>query len=185
MHCGKSATCCCGLLECKTFKEASLAFSVMMEAAERSVPRRAGLEEPFISLAPDPLEGVKAQQLRDALVRLLSPEPPVRVNTDHIAPVRASVADTLEDLLGILPKEQETTFTRLTTGLGERLEVIVYFLALLELYKRGTVDLQQRSKLAELHVKWLGDDESEPSTTVGARAGAPAAEAPRADEYQG
>ena len=49
--------------------------------------------------------------------------------------MRASVADTLEELLARLPYEGKP-FRRLTAGLRERLEVIVYFLALLELYKR-------------------------------------------------
>ena len=147
------------LLECKTFKDASGALARMMEAAERSVPRRAGLEEPFIGLAPDPLEGLQPQDISGSLVKLLTPRVPVVVNTDHVAPVRASVADTLQDLLGALPEERATTFRRLTAGLSERLEVIVYFLALLELYKRGMVELRQGSKLAELHVTWLGAEE--------------------------
>jgi segregation and condensation protein A len=179
------------LLECKTFKDASSAMSRLMEEAERSLPRRAGLEEQFVGLAPDPLEGLGAHHLRQALVKLLAPKPLVRVNTDHVAPVRASVADTLEELLGRLPREGETTFRRLTAGLHERLEVIVYFLALLELYKRGAVDLRQGSKLAELHVSWLGQDDGEPLSepawvsVEAARPGAGTIEAGAVDEYQG
>ncbi len=48
------------LLECKTFKDASLSMNRLMDVAQLSVPRRAGLEERFIKLAPDPLEGVCA-----------------------------------------------------------------------------------------------------------------------------
>ncbi len=82
------------LLECKTFKDASLSMNRLMDAAQLSVPRRAGLEERFLKLAPDPMEGVTAADLRQALVKLLTPKPLVRVNTEHVAPVRASVADT-------------------------------------------------------------------------------------------
>lgn len=165
------------LLECKTFKDAASAMSRLMEEAERSVPRRAGLEDPFIGLMPDPLEGLEARHLHDALVKLLAPKPAVQVNTDHVAPVRASVADTLEELLERLPHEGQTTFWRLTEGLHERLEIIVYFLALLELYKRGTVDLHQGEKLADLYVSWLGPDDRSASL-VGTAATA-------VDEYQG
>ena len=90
---------------------------------------------------------------------MLTPKPVARVNTEHVAPVRASVADTVEELVARLPGEGSTTFRRLTAGLGEPLEVIVYFLAILELYKRGAVDLGQAGKLGELHVSWLGLDE--------------------------
>jgi len=148
------------LLECKTFKDASACMARLMEVSERSVPRRAGLEERFAGLAPDMLEGVKASDLRDALVRLMAPKPVPKVSTDHVAPVRASVAETLEELIGRLPREGRTTFRRLTAGLRERLEVIVYFLAVLELYKRGSVDLEQGGALGDLHVSWLGTDDS-------------------------
>jgi segregation and condensation protein A len=144
------------LLECKTFKDASLALCRLMDAADLSVPRRAGLEERFVGLAPDLLEGVTAGRLRDALTNLLAPKPVPRVNTDHVAPIRASVADTLEELVARLPMEGRTTFRRLTAGLVEPFEVIVYFLALLELCKRGAVDLEQAGKLGELRVSWLG-----------------------------
>jgi segregation and condensation protein A len=168
------------LLECKTFKDASAAMAHLMEMAERSVPRRAGLEERFVGLAPDPVEGLEVGHLREALVKLLAPKPAVRVNIDHVAPVRASVADTLGELLDRLPHEGQTTFRHLTAGLRERLEVIVYFLALLELYKRGAVDLQQGGKLSELHVSWLGTDEETwaPPAVAGTEVGA-------VDEYQG
>ena len=104
------------LLECKTFKDASAAMSGLMEAAERSVPRRAGLEERFVGLAPDPLEGLGAGHLRDAMLKLLTPKPLVRVNTDHVAPVRASVADTLEELLARLPREGRPRSAALPPG---------------------------------------------------------------------
>jgi segregation and condensation protein A len=150
------------LLECKTFKDASLALSRLMDSADLSVPRRAGLEERFLGLAPDLLEGVTAGRLHDALARLLAPKPVPRVNTDHVAPIRASVAETLEQLVARLPREGRTTFRRLIEGLVEPLEIIVYFLALLELCKRGAVDLEQAERLGELRVNWLGlarDDE--------------------------
>jgi len=150
------------LLECKTFKDASQAMTRLMEASELSVARRSGLEERFVGLAPDLLEGVGAEDLRGAIVKLLAAKPVVRVNTDHVAPVRASVADTVADLVAMLPTVGRTTFRRLTAGLSARLDVIVHFLALLELYKRGAVDLEQPSTLGELHVSWLGlDDEDD------------------------
>lgn len=158
------------LLECKTFKEAAAAISRLTEQAELSVPRRAGLEERYIGLAPDLLEGVTPLDLRGAITKLLTPKPVPVVNTDHVAPIRASVADTLVELVGRLPGEGRTTFRRLTEGLSERLEVIVHFLALLELYKRGMVDLAQSGKLADLHVTWLGGLEAgDEDEYVGAR----------------
>ena len=51
-----------------------------------------------------------------------------------------------------------STFSRLSEGVQERLEVIVRFLAVLELYKRGWVELTQPGNLAELQVTWVGTE---------------------------
>ena len=180
------------LLECKTFKDASLALHRLMEGADLSVPRRAGLEERFVGLAPDLLEGVTAGRLRDALVKLLVPKPVPRVTTDHVAPIRASVSDTLEELVARLPAEGRTTFRRLTEGVVEPLAVIVYFLALLELCKRGAVNLEQAERLGELRVSWLGlpDDDDDRTITIAGWGEAPVdvragAAAVAVDEYEG
>lgn len=175
------------LLECKTFKEAALAMARLMQQAELSAPRRAGLEERFVGLAPDLLAGVSPERLRDVMAKLLLPKPSPSVNTDHVAPIRASVAETLEELVERLPVEGRTTFRRLTANATERLEVIVCFLALLELYKRGMVDLSQAGKLGELHITWTGEA-GQASSRAMSWSGASAAPLPVTsgiDEYEG
>jgi segregation and condensation protein A len=77
----------------------------------------------------------------------------------------------MEELLDELPRVGRISFRRLTGGLVERLEVVVRFLALLELFKQGLVDLDQAGSFAELHVVWLGDGGSEPGRAVLAMAG--------------
>src|SRR4051795_5075338 len=57
------------LLECKTFKDAAAELARMAGRAERSQPRRAGLEAPFLAVVPDFLAGVTPEQLRDAFLR--------------------------------------------------------------------------------------------------------------------
>ncbi len=147
------------LLECKTFKDASGALNRLMDLAGRSWPRTAGLEERFARLAPDPLEGVTPEMLRDALRAALAPRPVPRVGIDHIHQVRITVADAVVELTDELPRVGRISFARLTADLGERMEVIVRFLALLELYKQGLVDLEQAGCFADLHVCWTGGDD--------------------------
>ncbi|MHB1930602.1 MAG: segregation and condensation protein A [Acidimicrobiales bacterium] len=143
------------LLECKTFKDAAGALTRLMDNAGRSHPRTAGLEERFAALAPDPLEGVTAERLRDALRGTLTPRPAPRVDLDHVAPIRISVADAVAELVDELPRVGVITFGRLTAALTERLEVIVRFLAVLELCKQGRVDIEQAGSFAELHLRWI------------------------------
>jgi segregation and condensation protein A len=70
--------------------------------------------------------------------------------------VRASVADAVEELLDELPRAGRITFARLTSGLVERLEVIVRFLALLELFKQGFVEIDQADRFGDIEITWTG-----------------------------
>src|SRR5207248_11402180 len=144
------------LLECKTFKDAASELERMARIAGRSHPRVAGLEERFIDLAPDILAGVTPTDLAQALVKALTPKPTPRVDLDHVAPIRASVRDALEELVSELPGVKRTTFRQLTGHHHERLEIIVRFLAVLELSKPGLVDLEQAGNFGELQIVWVG-----------------------------
>jgi len=144
------------LLACKTFKDVAAALSRLAANAERSVPRRAGVEEAFVGLTPDVLAGVTPDDLRAALIRALTPKPVPRVDLDHVAPIRASVADAVDELLDELPRVGRISFRRLTQELVTRLEVIVRFLALLELYKQGAVELVQHGNFGSIEIEWLG-----------------------------
>ena len=144
------------LLECKTFKDASVELARLAGLAERSVPRRAGMEDRFADLSPDLLAGVTGERLRDAFLRAVAPKPVVRVDLDHVAPVKISVAEALEELADELPRVGRISFRRLTQGFVERLDVIVRFLAVLELYKQGAVDLVQHGTFGSLEIEWLG-----------------------------
>ncbi len=146
------------LFECKTFKDAAASIARRMDSAGRSWPRSAGLEERFFAVAPDFLAGVDPERLRSAYLAATAPKPSPRVDLDHVAPVRASVADAVAELVDELPRVGRITFRHLTQDLAERLEVIVRFLAVLELYKQGLVDLEQATSFGELHIAWLGHD---------------------------
>jgi segregation and condensation protein A len=146
------------LFECKTFKDAAAALNRMMDAAGRSFPRRAGLEERFLEITPDLLAGVTPERLGAACLAALTPRPAPRVDLDHVAPIRVSVADAVAELLDELPRVGIITFARLTAGLVESLEVIVRFLAVLELYKRGWIELAQPGNFGDLQVTWMGTD---------------------------
>jgi segregation and condensation protein A len=144
------------LLECQAFKDASQELARLASLADRCYARRAGLEEPFVGLVPDLLAGVTPVQLRDAARRALAPKPVPTVDLDHVAPIRISVADAVGELCDELPRAGRITFRRLTDGLVDRLEIIVRFLGVLELYKQGVIDLEQVRTFGDLTIVWLG-----------------------------
>ncbi len=149
------------LVECKTFKDAAVALERLAADAGRSHPRTAGPDERFADLAPDLLDGVTAQDIRVAFLRAVTPRPQARIDLEHVAPIRASVAEAVVELLEELPLVGRISFRDLTGSLVERLEVVVRFLAILELFKQGFVDLDQPRSFGEIQIVWLGRDRSE------------------------
>jgi segregation and condensation protein A len=144
------------LLECKTFKDVSRLFGTLADEAGRSFPRQVGPDERFVGLAPDPLAGLTPLRMRDAAIRALTPKPPPTIDLFHVAPIRASVADAVAELVDELPRVGRITFARLTASLVERLDVIVRFLAVLELFKQGLLEVDQTDRFGEIHIEWTG-----------------------------
>jgi len=149
------------LLECKTFKDAAAVLAAMADEASRSHPRAAGIEERFADLAPDLLAGVDATDLRRAFLRATAQKPTPRVDLDHVAPIRASVADAVEELIDELPRVGRITFRALTGALVERLDIVIRFLAVLELFKQGRVDLDQAEAFGDIAICWLGSADAD------------------------
>jgi segregation and condensation protein A len=146
------------LVECKTFKEAALALEARAVEFSRSAPRQVGVDERFAGLMPDLLAGVTPDDLRAAFLRATAPKPAPRVDLHHVAVIRASVTDTVVNLMERLPLMGRASFRQLTSGLVDRLEVVVHFLALLELYKQGMIDLEQAERFGDIAVAWTGGD---------------------------
>jgi segregation and condensation protein A len=149
------------LVECKTFKDVAAALQGLANEAGRSYPRVAGPDERFVDLTPDLLAGVTPNDLRTAFLRAATPKPQPRIDLDHVAPIRASVTDAVAELLDELPYAGTISFRQLTGDLVERLEVVVRFLAVLELFKQGFVDLDQPTTFGDIQIIWLGRERSE------------------------
>ena len=144
------------LLECKTFKDVSRLFGALADDADRCLPRRVGADERFAGLAPDLLAGLTPLRLRDAAIRALTPKPVPRIDLFHVAPIRVSVADAVVELVDELSRVGRITFARLTSSLVERLDVIVRFLAVLELFKQGMIELDQPTTFGDIEIEWTG-----------------------------
>jgi segregation and condensation protein A len=146
------------LLECQAYAAAADGFAVLFEQAARSVPRTAGLDLDFVVNAPDLLEGVTPDDLAEAFLRATAERPVPVVDLYHVTVDSVTVADTVVAMSRRLPRLGRSTFRQLTGHLATRMEIIVSFLALLELCKQGKVSLDQGHTFGDLEVAWLGDD---------------------------
>ena len=146
------------LLECQTFKTAAVVLRQMTLSASLSYARTVGPDEKLLSLAPDLLIGVDTEDLAVAAVRAMTPTAVKRVDLGHIAPITASVTDVMFELIDELPSLGRTSFRQLTGGLVDRIEVVVHFLAILELFKQGHIELDQREQFGDITLIWTGSE---------------------------
>ncbi|MGB9111853.1 MAG: ScpA family protein [Acidimicrobiales bacterium] len=144
------------LVECRTFAQAAAELQQMEARAQRSMPRRLGADERFSDVVPDLLEGVTAERLRRIAVRGLAERPIPHIEDTHVLVDEVSVAQTIESLVDQLKDKGSTTFRALTEQLPSRAHVVASFLAILELYKRTLVDLDQPATFGTLTVTWIG-----------------------------
>ena len=101
------------------------------------------------------------EQLRAAAVRAFSPkdDPVPVVDLYHVQPIRTSVREAIDAVLVVLPRVGEMSFRAIVAGIDDRMEIIVRFLAVLELFKQGQVDLTQVETFGDLTVRRLDDGE--------------------------
>jgi segregation and condensation protein A len=143
------------LLECRAYASAADAFAALAEQAARSVPRTAGLDPEFVVHAPDLLEGVTPVQLASAFYRATAERPVPMVDLYHVTVDTVTVADAVSEIGQRMVTMGRTTFRTLTRHLTARIEIIVSFLALLELFKQGRVSLDQGHTFGDLDVAWV------------------------------
>ena len=146
------------LLECQAYAAAADVFVALAEQASRSVPREVGLDDDFVVHAPDLLAGVTPDDLARAFLRGSTERPVPRVDLWHVTVDTVSVSETVTELIGLPESERATSFRALVAHCTTRMEVIVRFLALLELCKMGRVGLGQGTTFGDLQIAWIESD---------------------------
>jgi segregation and condensation protein A len=97
--------------------------------------------------------------LLDKVKKAFEERPIPSVDTSHVHMDEISVAATLDDLCARLPQMGKTTLRALTAEMATTSAVVACFLALLELFKRELVDLEQSGTFGSLEVTWTGGAE--------------------------
>lgn len=159
------------LIEYRAFKEAAVRLAELQAANAGYIGRTAGPGPEFERVAPDLLARVRPEDLATIAARAFAPRAAPVLDLSHITPIRASVAEAIADLLAALRERPRTTFRELTSACRSRIDVIVRFLAVLELVKRGQADMAQAETFGDIAVTRIE--------------GAPQAGTDAYDEYDG
>jgi segregation and condensation protein A len=83
--------------------------------------------------------------------------PPPLLDLSHVTPIRYTMAEAVEAVRGHLGRLGQASFRDLVADCDERIQIVVRFLALLELYRDGKVDLAQAATFGEIDVRWEGE----------------------------
>jgi segregation and condensation protein A len=145
------------LLELRTYAALADAFVSLFDRAGRAYARLRGVDEGFVVRPPDLLAGVTTQQLALAYLRGIEEKPVPVVRLHHVTVDAVTVAETVASLAQILPGMGRLSFRRLTRDLSVRIEIIVHFLALLELCKLGYINLGQGATFGDVQIEWIDD----------------------------
>ncbi len=143
------------LLELRTYAALADAFVSLFQRAARAFPRLRGIDDGFEVRPPDLLAGVTTTLLAGAYLRGIEEKPVPVIRLNHVTVDAVSVAETVVSLSQRLPSMGRLSFRTLTEGLGSRIEIIVHFLALLELCKLGLIDLGQGATFGDVQIEWL------------------------------
>lgn len=147
------------LLQYRGFKRASALLKQKWNKYSGGVARLTPLEEPFTRVLSPLVWKTSTDQLAEIAARVLG-EAPRPDLADHVARPAASLEEQLQILTGLLSEEGKATFTQLTSDASSVAVIVVRFLGLLELYRRGAVGFHQKHPMGKLTVTWLGEEEN-------------------------
>ncbi|MBM6755886.1 segregation/condensation protein A [Collinsella tanakaei] len=131
------------LIAYKQFKSAAAALGARMEAEARMHPRVAGPDPEFLNLVPDYLAGITLRGLAVICADLDGRRETFLLEAEHVAPKRLPLELTVASVDRVTSARGTLTFGDLLDGDSTTEQVVATFLAVLELAKRGAVELEQ------------------------------------------
>jgi segregation and condensation protein A len=145
------------LLQYRAYKQVAGLFGVRMAEQSAYVARRPGADDLLERVAPNLLADVRPEDLARLAAAAFIPTSVPEVSTDHIAPVRLTVSEAVVELADRLRLGEPVAFESLLHRDAPTIEVVINFLALLELYKRSLIELEQSATFGAIMVRWSGD----------------------------
>ena len=150
------------LLECKTFKDAARVLARLADGAARCRPRVAGVDDRYCRPGARPARGRRRRRPPPGLPAGLRAPADARASTSTTWPRSGPASPTPSRSCSTsCPGSGASASAQLTASLVERLDVVVRFLAILELFKQGAVDLLQARTFGDIEIVWLGVGEAD------------------------
>lgn len=140
------------LIAYKQFRSAGAALGARLEAESRMLPRTVGPDPEFLNLMPDYLEGISLRSLAVICADIDSRRETFLLEAEHIAPKRLPVALTVASVDRLVRSMGHLNFSQLLDGDTTPEVVVVNFLAILDLFKRGMVSVHQDELFGDIEI---------------------------------
>jgi segregation and condensation protein A len=147
------------LLEYRAYREAAYVLDRRFAKFADRLTRDGTLEPWMLRLVPDVSLPIDARGLGALAAQVLSPKPPEPVALTHIRRSTLSLRDAARQLLDAIMAHNETSFASIAET-RDRSERVALFLACLELYKLGAVDLDQPDRSISFTLRRRFDDQT-------------------------
>jgi len=131
------------LLEYQAYRDLAGVLRDRYEANAWRLTRDAGPEPWMLRVLRPVAVPLSPAELAALAAAVCAPVPEATVDLQHIRRTTISVRDAAELVLAVLDDDRVLTFPELTSG-RSRTDRVALFLSILELFKLGAVDLQQR-----------------------------------------
>lgn len=149
------------LLQYRAFKRVAEVFATRFATEGVRVPATVGAGPEFDDVLPAVLLGLDAARFAELARRVFSPRPPAVPDTAHLHAATVSVAEQSRLVADRLRQHGPVGFAELVAG--EPVAVLVArFLALLDLFRSGSVGFTQPDPLGPLTVSWTGGSDPSP-----------------------
>ena len=143
------------LVAYKQYKNAAAALSARFEAEARMHARPFGPDPDFLGLMPDYLRSTTLDDLASFAAAALARREVFLLESEHIAAKPIPVERYVRSIHGRISREKKARFSELVSADAPVPVVVVTFLAVLELYKRGMVHFDQRAEFGDIEIDYI------------------------------
>lgn len=143
------------LLAYKQFKNAAAALNVRFISEGRLHTRHFGPEPDLMGLMPDYLSGISLDAMAYTCAQAMGRRDRFLLESEHIAAKPIPVEVHVRAIHSRIKQQKKIDFSDLVNTKSPAPVIVVTFLAILELYKRGMVTLTQPDPFGDIEMKYI------------------------------
>jgi segregation and condensation protein A len=145
------------LLQYRAFKEAARWFSGELDSESTRHFRSVRLEEKYRRQTPELVWTLTVDDFAALAALAFAPRELPVVGLDHLHAPLVSIREQAAHVVALLRGGEPTTFRQLIAGASLKGVIIARFLAVLELYRQGSIGYDQIEPLGELTLHWTAE----------------------------